>query len=187
MSQNPVWLLDFDDVLNIYPLKGEHIKEAKSPLLYGREWPLSWDTRVIDYVRRIIQIGLVDVFWCTSWEEKDGVRHIEKLLDLPRLRSSHAYTMTQAVTVSAVAASAKFEWYGGVNQVSKRLVGERMSAIGRFVIWTDDDEYVLPMVEHSDYLEDDTRLLIRPRDGQGLRLMHLDVIQAKIKELHGLS
>lgn len=124
-STTPLWLLDVDGVLNAIEPKNKHRnawgRYEKQRVDGGFE--ITWAPALITGIREMIEDGLVEVQWLTTWMHlaNGGLR---VLLDLPELPV--AATMDEFRRGNHTV-----DWWKLA--AAKRVAGQRP------LIWTDDD------------------------------------------------
>lgn len=158
----PIWLLDVDGVINCTS-GGWHgspwqawISDSR-----GRDWKIRWAPSLVREIREIHESGLAEVRWCTTWCEGDSVRKLERLWNLPRLRSAFR------------ADPADLQVYDGLKQaVAMRTLAEE----NRPVIWTDD--LAPPRTSRGARW-----LTIKPKSATGLRPHHIVAIRMFCQEM----
>lgn len=159
-----VWLLDVDGVINAdragwgrAPVRG-HVTDWR-----GDSYRMSWEPRLMTFIREVIDSEAAEVVWCTTW--CDDAHLLEDLWGLPPLR--------RAFTVPA----GKY-----VGDAKLAAVRDELAA-GHRVIWTDDTEVPEVMDMSSDlglYIElmmSRRILLIRPDGRRGLRPLDMTAIR----------
>ncbi len=161
-TNQPVWLLDVDGVINArragHP--GEPVVTPVWSATCHREFKVRWSPVIIGRIRDIHDSGTAEVRWCTTWCGDTAT--LEDALDLP------AFTPCWT------------EYTNGRDAGWAKLAAAReVLAQGRRLIWTDDSE--VPERDWPLYDEltaDGSALLIRPDKLYGLRLSDLDLIEA---------
>lgn len=84
----PVWLLDVDGVLNAatpFPERDAWPEWSSGwAVAAGSRWPIRWAPPVVTAIRHVIEHGLADVRWLTTWLD-DANESLGPLLGLPAL------------------------------------------------------------------------------------------------------
>jgi hypothetical protein len=130
MTSTPIWLLDFDGVVNAGSGKPNYEihSEWKQTIVRtdGTDWPEKWlvcyAPRVIAAINRALDAG-IEVRWLSTWQHRTVhlPKFVEHLPDLP--------TLTKA---DAAGRGADAAWWK--LPIAQAAVGE-----DRPLLWTDDD------------------------------------------------
>ena len=126
----PVWLLDFDGVINIIGWGGTAVRRAwgdtRSSDALG--YKLTVSDRLTREIKHLHESGLVEVRWLTTWEDYAN-EHLIKELDWPELavagRSAESIMIERRFTGDV-------GWW-------KLEFAQEIYNSGARVIWTDDD------------------------------------------------
>lgn len=160
----PVWLLDVDGTLNAFAGGGPDLGwgDTRVDRVQGPTtlWTLRWAPPLLDRIRALLDAGLVEIRWCTTWTEQ--VRILEELLDLP------------ALPVEVIPGP------GELNQDAKIAAALAVLAAGRPLVWADDNAIPEPgEAGWDDAFEAPgaPRLFITPEPTHGLQPEHLDAIE----------
>lgn len=160
----PVWLLDFDGVVN-----ATHPGWRQPPLRRsafdqnGVSWEVRFSLELIWSIRRLIDQGVVEIYWSSTW--CGYTASIEHAVGLPSLPSAF------------MADPADPTWHRMVPEL-KLAAARSVLESDRRLIWTDDTE----VPRFGPLLEELTAggrgLLIRPTERRGLQPADLDAIGA---------
>jgi len=156
----PVWLLDFDGVINasrpgwpgVIPRSGWACADGL------REFRIRWNPVLVGRIEALIGHERVDVRWCSSWCGQ--TEQLEHLIGLPRLQD--------AITVPD----------GGYTGDVKLAAALAVRKSGRRLIWTDDTEVPVSGPDYDRLAAGGGGLLIRPSSSRGLRPQDMDAIEA---------
>jgi hypothetical protein len=166
----PVWLLDIDGVINALargPVRGawpaddwtQHVVRAEIPNMGMMVLPILVAEPVLDFVRKAVASGTVEVRWHSTWRTA-AVTDLAPMLDLPSIPISIAPEWTERPE----------GWW-------KFPAAERVIASGRRLVWTDDD--IARFDGELGGLESrEDALLISPNPETGLTSADLDRIAA---------
>lgn len=158
----PVWLLDVDGVVNATKPGWGAAPRRATAYADGDGWPIRWAPALLDRIRSLHTLGVVEVRWCTTW--CTWADQLERLWRLPEL--GRAFTEP----INGVAASrAKLA-------AARQILGE-----GRRLVWTDDIEVPLSGHVYDELTADGRALLIRPSGRRGLQPEDLDAIEVFCK------
>lgn len=155
----PVWLLDVDGVINVdSPQWGQKLATGRATAL-GHAYGLRWAPKLIDAIRDIHTSGLAEVTWCTTWCA--WADQLETLWDLPKFNRAFTdedsrYTRTRRLKMKSALGVIK---------------------VGRPLIWTDDDAFMLHGLRFDELTRDRRSLLIKPYPTTGLKPRHIDDIR----------
>lgn len=157
----PIWLLDVDGVINGHPrLCGWD----RPPRRLKAGFPVYYEPRLIDRIRAVHATGLAEVRWSTTWCGYPAeLAQLEDQLDLHLERAFGGRPSTKT-------------WADLKLQAAVDVLEQ-----GRRLIWTDDDDAdVAPQFSAvvADAEQAGRALLIAPQSELGLRLEHLDAIEA---------
>lgn len=167
----PIWLLDIDGVINIRKSPWHTAPHNGRAHDNGREWKIRWAPQLVAHIRTLHKSGTVEILWCTTW--CSNADQMERLFKLPAL--GRAFTE---------------ELHGAACSDAKLAAARTVLAEGRRLIWTDDVEVPTEHSEPDLYAEltaGGRGLLIRPRERDGLRPEHLDLIHAFLAAPAGRS
>lgn len=168
MTTPPVWLLDFDGVINaVSPAWGVKTVRRWSPpskFALGKTYRVRWAQPLIDRIRQVHESGLAEVRWCSTWN-----------MDTDALAE-----MTGLVFPASFPLEPNLHWtlVSGRKRLAAQAVLERE---GRRLIWTDDVEVPFTWeLAYSTVTEGGRALLIRPKERVGLTPAHMDQIDRYI-------
>lgn len=164
----PVWLLDVDGVLNTSRNAWHEAPYHAQVAWGGRPWDghedrsmtfkFHWSPTLLKRIHRARADRLVELVWCTTWCAE--AHSLEAIWKLPPLkRAFNCYTASQADA-----------W------TYKVSAAERVLAVGRRLIWTDDD--IPAFGPLRDRFTRDGALLIQTEARRGLTPEHMDQIEA---------
>lgn len=160
----PIWLLDFDGVINVTRPGWGGPPHKANVIAAGEPWPIRWAPTLVDRIRRLHLDEVVEVRWCSTWCAYADV--LEDALRLPSLGRAFTEPLNgnAAVLAKTMAASAVLD------------------VEGRRLVWTDDE-----VVPHSgdlfdEQVADGRALLIAPKPNCGLQPDDLERIEAFAKE-----
>jgi hypothetical protein len=176
-DDKPVWFMDIDGVLNIFPKgtppqgieTGEASPFVASPYGETMMFPITWKPEIIKRILDMHNEGIVEVKWLTTWGR--GANYgLHELIGLPKLdvvadpedqpyRSMGWHTWWKAAAVRA---------YLTQNNPSK-------------IVWTDDD-----LIYHkhriTDIVETTNIRVFSPADHKGITHSQLDIIEQFLRQ-----
>ena len=123
----PLWLLDVDGVCNAIDPKPKHVaawgEYSKAVVtMNGKSiYQISFSSTLMTAISELIEDGLVEVQWLTTWQD-DANGQLREALGLPRLKV--ASTREEYLDSGAM-------WW--------KLRTAKRVAMDRPLIWTDDD------------------------------------------------
>lgn len=140
----PVWLLDVDGVINACTRKpdrnvwaADQWKTSKATA-NDREWPITWSTAVVDFIREAHESGRAEVRWHTTWQHE--AQAIADLTGLPKFDVADAPEFLEHEQRSSASEAERIRegrarpaWWK--LPAAERVVRDE----GRPLIWTDDD------------------------------------------------
>jgi hypothetical protein len=164
-TMKPVWLLDFDGVLNVPTGKPRwHAAPRKVVVAPGNggQYTLRWAPALADRVSAVHRTGLAEVRWCSTWVGYTGL--LERVLGLAHFED--AYLRPEA--------------WQPLNPHPRLKLDSALAEIdaGRPVIWTDDDAIPPYMLAEADAWLAFGVLLIAPQPNRGLTPEDMDRIEA---------
>lgn len=164
MEAPPVWLLDFDGVINAtgpaWGVKPLRMWSPPSRYALGQTYRVRFAAPLIGRIKDVAESGLVEVRWCSTWNgDTDALRAMTGL-DFP---AAFEVEPNQHWTIVAA---------------RKRLAAQNvLEREGRRLIWTDDVEVPFTWeLSHATITQGGRALLIRPKERQGLLPAHMDEI-----------
>lgn len=163
----PIWLLDFDGVLNVIAANAqENIWPLESwsfnTVIGGtRPWPVLTARPVLDFIRRVHAQKLAEIRWHSTW--RGYIRNAETTLDLPE------FPITEAPEFE----DKKHRGWWKIPTAARVVLVEN-----RRLLWTDDDltPYNINSSSHLWQL-DKKSLLITPKTHHGLTPKNLEHIE----------
>jgi hypothetical protein len=158
-EKRPVWLLDVDGVINMIGSK-----QSRWPGPMRRAdvcgYPIRWSPALVDAVNTVHRSGMCEVRWATTWIEGGAVDRLAETLGFDYFET--AYT----------------RFPHEVHDEAKMRAAVRVLAVGRRLVWTDDEVVPLTAADRVALLgPDDGRwLTIRPGQSRGLGPKDLAVV-----------
>lgn len=162
----PIWLLDIDGVINASPRHQTHVwpEEAwldASAYGNGRWWKIVAAQPVLRFIRHVHEYSWAQIVWLTTWQ--DEAQNVAETLGLPRLRVIRSPMERDTRYAST-------NWW-------KLTAALQEVAVGRPMIWTDDDINAevtdLFQTYHKYNSITPASLLIAPNGDEGLGPWHL--------------
>lgn len=158
--KKPVWLLDFDGVINVdgnmWP--GE-LMRGKARTSNGFTYSVWWPPALINAMCEIISRDVVDVRWCTSWYGYTA--QLESLVGLPSL--------SLALTDNDVLYGMRCAKLGA----ALRVIEDEC----RPLIWTDDEVLTIISDERSAFTNNSDVLLVNTSAYDGLTPKDIEDIE----------
>lgn len=127
-----IWLLDVDGVVNILrspdtPPKDRWADVVETTVSDGAtEWPISYSPELVTGIRSIVERGLAEVRWLTTWE--DAVHGFAEELGLPQ----GVVAGYEAAAEMTPTQSGRLPWW-------KHWYAERIANDVDRLVWTDDE------------------------------------------------
>lgn len=161
----PVWLLDFDGVVNVDEpgWGGGEVLASVWNATALRAFKIRWAPSLIDRIRDIHVQGLAEIRWCTTW--CSDIAALEPALGLEGLGCTFAEPIN-----------------GRAAAMGKLAAASQVLADRRRLVWTDDSEVPESGDTYDRLTFDGQALLIAPDHRHGLQPEDLDAIEAFLKE-----
>lgn len=127
-----VWLLDVDGVVNMFPSLDTPPKDRWTDVVEttvsdgANNWPISYSPGLVAGIRSVVERGLAEVRWLTTWE--DAAHGLAEALGLPKAVVA-GYEAKAEVTP---AGSGRPRWW-------KHWYAERLADEADRLVWTDDE------------------------------------------------
>lgn len=158
-THKPVWLLDFDGVVNVI---GRKVPRWPGPIgkATAQGFPLRWAPALVDAINDIHAAGLAEVRWATTWLEGGAVAEVEKAVGIGPF--SPAYSRR----------------FSRVHDEEKVDAARAVLASGRRLVWTDDAVIPSRRVDVAGLLgsNDGSYLTVRPPETRGLSPDNINAI-----------
>lgn len=158
----PVWLLDFDGVVNVSRPGWSAPPRTSRAHVAGGTFRVRWAPSLVDRLARVHRSGLVDIRWASTWVGFEDV--ITAVTGLPLFAAAFPPAGPGAPS-------------GMVDEL-KRDAAARVAAAGRPLVWTDDESIPAGSPLHG---RDDCLLLV-PDSRRGLQRGDVDTITAWLEQ-----
>lgn len=174
MTDVPIWFMDVDGVVNIFPKgapsndveRGEASPFISTGLYEASTFPITWRKSILSRIAALHESGVVKVVWLTTWGR--GANYgLHELLGLPRL---------EVVADPQDAPYRSMGWHTWWKaEALRRYISEH--DVKKFV-WTDDDlaaqsKQIVDIVS----MEDAQSMIISTNEREGITHEHLDDIE----------
>lgn len=160
----PIWFLDIDGVINSVgmPEAGDGVDPSlystiEVPTSEDVSWPITYSSKVVDFINEMSRSGLVEVHWLTTWQQ-DAHRFLGPAIGLDTFP---AFDEPEMVDTG---------WW------KESVAREALRNDPRPYIWTDDDLTIKIGDSMQRHFVQDS-LLIGPSMRPGLTDKHLEAIR----------
>lgn len=181
----PVWLLDFDGVINAISNKPpRHVwdkEEWRTGVASdgaGHEWKILAANPVLNFIRTTHETGLAEIRWLTTWQDK-GNTTLAPLLDLPTFpvmgKTEYNQHMSTDIPLGYGSSPNITGWW------KLRSAVTVLENEGRRLVWTDDDirheNFGRRLQPVPQYVAMGKALLVSPQTSLGLSRKQLTEIE----------